>query len=350
MNKVLSMSNATLKSIAKATGYSITTVSRALAGYDDVNANTRQTIIDEAQRQGYEPNLNARLLQQQRTQTIGLIIPVGGARLPDPFFSEFVAGVSNQASTASYDLLLSTDQNEREEIDHYRRIVSRNRVDGLVLARIRRQDPRIDYLLGTQTPFVVFGRTDHADGYAYIDVDGIEGQAALTEHLISLGHTRIAYISAPSHLMFADYRMRGFERAMQQHNLPIDPALVLTGDLTEISGYERTRQLLKLASPPTAVMTGNDLMAFGVMSAIQSQGMRVGHDIAVGGFDDVPSSAHIHPGLTTVRQPIYEIGQQLTEMLLKLIAGQTVTDRAILLKPQLIIRASSDPTQAVSHA
>jgi LacI family transcriptional regulator len=94
-------------------------------------------------------------------------------------------------------------------------------------------------------------------------------------------------------------------------------------------------------------MTGNDLMAFGAMSAIQSRGLRVGYDIAVGGFDDVPSAAHIHPGLTTVRQPIYEIGQQLTEMLFQLIAGQDVAERTILLKPQLIIRASSDPSRPI---
>lgn len=340
------MSNATLKSIAKSTGYSITTVSRALAGYDDVNEQTRQTILKEAQRQGYEPNLNARLLQKQRTQTIGLIVPVSSSRLPDPFFSEFVAGVSGQAALAGYDLLLSTDSDQSQELDHYRRIVSRNRVDGLVLARIRRHDPRIEYLLGTDTPFVVFGRTDQADGYVYIDIDGVAGQAALTAHFIALGHTRIAYISAPASLTFAAHRAQGFHAAMAHAGLSIDADLLVEGDLSEESGYAITCALLAQSTPPTAIMAGNDLMAFGAMRAVQAAGLRVGVDIAVGGFDDIPSAAHIAPGLTTVRQPIYEIGQQLTETLLAMIDGQPVAQRARLLTPQLIVRASSGLARA----
>lgn len=339
------MSNATLKSIAKATGFSVTTVSRALGGFDDVSENTRRIILAEAANQGYEPNLNARLLQQQRTQTIGLIIPVSEPRSPDPFFSEFVAGVSGQVAQAGYDLLLSTDHPGEGEIAHYQRIVSRNRVDGLVLARTRRQDPRIAYLQKTHTPFVVFGRTDNLTGYTYIDVDGIAGQAALTEHFIALGHTRIAYIAPPAHLMFTEYRMQGYRQAMARAGLTIDPALVMAGSLTERSGYELAQKLLALPQPPTAIMTGNDLMAFGVMSALQAQGLRAGEDIAVGGFDDVPAAEHLHPGLTTIHQPIHEIGQQITLMLLKMIAGESVNDRAILLKPQLIVRASSGPAR-----
>lgn len=338
--------SATLKSIAKATGFSVTTVSRALGGYDDVNADTRRIILEEARNQGYEPNLNARLLQQQRTQTIGLIIPISGPRLPDPFFSEFVAGVSTEAADSGYDLLLSTDQIGDSEIEHYRRIVSRNRVDGLVLARIRRQDPRIEYLQQTSTPFVTFGRTDQATGYTYIDVDGIAGQAALTEHFITLGHRRIAYIAPPLHLMFAEYRLQGYKQALERSGIVVDPALIIPGDLSEGSGREIADSLLDLPQPPTAIMTGNDLMAFGVMSALQARGLRIGEDVAVGGFDDVPSAEHFHPGLTTVHQPIYEIGQQLTQLLLKMIAGQSPAITQHLVEPQVIIRNSSGPKRA----
>ncbi len=336
------MTAPTLKSIARATGFSITTVSRALGGYDDVSEETRRLILEEAQRQGYAPNLNARLLQGQRTQTIGLIIPASGPRVPDQFFSEFVAGVSHQAAAAGYDLLLSTSAQPSADTGPYRRLVSRGRVDGLVLARTSRDDARIAYLLETTTPFVVFGRTAF-DGFPYIDVDGVAGQCALTEHFIALGHRRIAYICPPAHLMFAEYRLEGFRAAMQRHNIPLDPSLIVHGDLTEKSGRELAHHLLSLPHPPTAIMAGNDLMAFGVMSAVQAHGLRVGDDVAVGGFDDVPLAEYIHPGLTTIRQPIYEIGERLTEMLLRMLAGDTLTERAVLLKPELIVRASSGP-------
>jgi LacI family transcriptional regulator len=338
------MRTATLKSISKATGFSVTTVSRALGGFTDVNAATRQLIVEEAQRQGYEPNLLARLLQGQRSQTLGLIIPSAGPRFSDPFFSALVAGIGNEAAAAGFDLLVSTHAPNPGEVDNYRRMVAGRRVDGLILSRVRMEDARIDYLLQTQMPFVVFGRTTSKNhDYVYIDVDGFSGQNALTRHLIELGHQRIAYISPPQHLTFSQLRIQGFENAMAAHHLPIPPDYVIEGDLTEAGGFQAAAMLLNLPEAPTAIMTGNDLMAFGVMSQLQSRGLRVGVDVAVGGFDDVPLAEHFHPGLTTVRQPIYDIGQRLAQLLLRQIAGEPLTETGILLSPELVVRASSSP-------
>lgn len=335
------MSTPTLKTIAKATGFSVTTVSRALGGYDDVNEKTRELILEEANRQGYVPNLNARLLQKQRTQTIGLIMPFMHPRLTDPFFSEFVAGISSGAATAGYDLLISTDMTDTTEMETYRRLVSRGRVDGMVLVRTRHNDPRIAYLLQTKLPFVVFGRTDYPDKFTYIDMDGVVAQRLLTEHFIHYGHRRIAYASPPAHLMFAGYRIAGYRAALAAHGIQFDDALLISGELTERSGRDIAEHLLNLPEPPTAIMTGNDLMAFGVMRAIQERGLRVGKDIAVGGFDDIPLAEHIHPGLTTIHQPIYETGQRLVTLLVQMMNGDMSPPRAILLEPELIIRASS---------
>lgn len=336
------MSTSTLKSIAEATGFSVTTVSRALGGYDDVNEQTRRIILDEAQRQGYQPNLHARALQGQKAHTVGLIMPASGPRFSDPFFREFVAGVGNQAAVEGFDLLLSTHAPTPDELDIYSRMVAGRRVDGMVLVRTRRDDPRINYLVKTSMPFVVYGRTHTENDYVHIDIDGVTGQRVLTQHFIDLGHRQIAYITAPQNLMFSYYRIQGFREAMTSSDLSVDARYVIEGEeLTERAGRQAAHSLLNLENPPTAIMTGNDLMAFGVMSAIQERGMRVGHDVAVGGFDDVPAAEHIHPGLTTVHQPIYEIGQQLTRMLLDLITGKEVADHAILIEPTLIIRASS---------
>lgn len=337
------MNKSTLKEIARATGFSITTVSRALGGFNDVSDRTRQIILAEAERQGYEPNLAARALQTRRTHTVGLITPLDGPRFTNPFFTEFVAGVGHAVGLAHFDLLLSTNVSHDSELNAYRRMIGGRRVDGMIVLRTRVDDERIQFLSRTSLPFVVFGRTENVDEYVFIDVDGEAGQAALTAHFIELGHRRIAYLAPPAELMFSRYRRRGYERAMREAGLPVDPALVIETELTERAGSQAARRLLDMDDPPTAIMTGNDQVAFAVMGAVQERGLRVGYDVAVGGFDDVSTAEHIHPGLTTVRQPIFEIAQRCANTLLQLIAGVAIADRATLIEPELVIRASSGP-------
>lgn len=344
-----SMSAATLKSIAKATGYSVTTVSRALGGYSDVNAETRRVILLEAERQGYEPNLNARLLQGQRANTLGLIMPTDGPRFSDPFFSQFAGGVGNTAAERGFDLLLSTHAPVSPgELDLYRRMVAGRRVDGFVVIRTRQDDPRVRYLLQANIPFVAFGRThNNSTHYPHIDVDGVDGQRTLTQHFIDRGHRRIAYVAPPDDLMFAHYRMQGYRQTLADNSLPVDATWLVRGHaLTEHGGRAAAEYLLDLPVRPTAIMTGNDLMAFGVMSVIQARGLRVGDDIAVGGFDDIPSAEHFHPGLTTMHQPIYDIGRRLTDLLLDIIDGKIPEEQAILMPTTLVIRGSSGPQRA----
>ncbi len=340
------MSSATLKSIAKATGFSITTVSRALGGYSDVNEETRRLIVEEALRQGYTPNLHARALQGQRAQTLGFVIPANEFRYSDPFFSQFVAGIGSQAAVAGYDLLLSTHGPEPGEIDVYHRMIAGSRVDGFILTRTRRDDPRIHYLLTTSVPFVVFGRsTEAAEPFVYLDTDGTTGQRLLTEHLIARGHRRIAYVSPPADLMFTQHRLDGFRAAMSAHEIAVDDRCVVEATLTETGGRTAAEHLLALPQPPTAIMTGSDLMAFGVMSVIQEHDLRVGADVAVTGFDDIPAAAYIHPGLTTIRQSIFETARELTRLLLALLDGRTPDPLGRLLIPELIVRASTVPLQ-----
>jgi LacI family transcriptional regulator len=336
------MRAATLKSISRATGFSVTTVSRALGGFDDVNEETRQLILAEAQKQNYEPNLLARLLQGQRSQILGLVIPASGSHFSDPFFAALVASVGNTAASAHFDLLISTHSPRPNDIEPYQRLVAGRRVDGLILSRIRQEDARIQYLREMKMPFVVFGRTsERSHPYVYIDVDGQKGQSELTEHFIQLGHRRIAYISPPQDMTFSKLRIQGFLETLAAHSLPIIKDYLLEGDLTEAGGYRAAEFLLNLAEKPSAIMTGNDSMALGVMSCIQQLGLRVGEDIAVAGFDDIPAAAHVHPGLTTIRQPIYQIGEALTRTLLEMINGNKPKQTGVLLNAELIIRGSS---------
>lgn len=333
------MKRATLKTISDESGFSITTVSRALAGYDDVNEQTRQRIIEIAQRLGYQPNLTARHLRSKHTNTIGMVIPLT-AHYSDLFFMELLSGVGQQAAQYGYDLLLSAQVPGEEELSAYRRMVDGSRVDGMVLARVRRHDARIDYLKGTAQPYVVFGHSGD-DDYPYIDVDGEKGIRQMVHHFADYGHRRIALIAPPDELAFAAPRVAGYWAALEELGLPHDPALVVTGDLSMDSGAVAAERLLSLPDPPTAIMACNDQMALGAMAAITTRGLRVGRDVAVSGFDDIPAAASASPPLTTIRQPIYQIGQRLAQTLIRLIHGETVDNLHVLLEPELVIRASS---------
>ncbi|RLD00011.1 MAG: LacI family transcriptional regulator [Chloroflexi bacterium] len=331
----------TLKDIAQKVGYSVTTVSRALAGYDDVAEATRQVILKTAAEMGYHPNITARRLQKQCTDTIGFIIPTHGPRFSDPYFSELLAGIGNGAAEQDYDVLISTcSPDTPEEMQAYERFVQGRRVDGMLVVRTREHDARITYLLEQDFPFVIFGRSHVEGDFCYLDVNGTVGVRDVTRHLITLGHRRIAIILPPENLTFTNYRWLGFEKAMVEAGLPIKETLVEHGDLTESSGYEAGRAFLVQDNPPDAIIACNDLMALGVISAAQGLGLTVGRDIAVTGFDDVSLAEHAHPSLTTVRQPIYEIGRRTSEMLVRLLQEGTLEERHVVLKPQLIVRES----------
>jgi LacI family transcriptional regulator len=330
----------TLKDIAKKVGYSITTVSRALAGYADVAHSTRELILKTAAEMGYHPDATARRLRKQCTDTIGFIIPTYGPRFSDPFFSELLAGIGNQAAEQEYDLLVSTRAPGPEELKVYERMVMERRVDGLLVVRTRHEDQRIAYLVERGFPFVAFGRADTEDDFPYLDVDGLVGMRQLTQHLIELGHERIAYISAPLDLLFASHRLEGYRQALEAHGLPYTESIIAVGELTERSGYSAGRDLLTRGRRPTAIIACNDLMALGVISAARELGLTVGRDVAVAGFDDVSLAEHAHPSLTTVRQPIYEIGRRICEMLIDLLLGKPLAESHVILQPQLIVRAS----------
>jgi len=336
----------TLKDIAKQVGFSVTTVSRALAGYDDVAEETRRLIVQTAEEMGYRPNVMARRLQKQRTDTLGFVIPTFGPRFSDPFFSELLAGIGNEAASHDLDLLVSTRPPDTpEEAQAYERLVREGRVDGVILTRTRINDARIAYLLEQNFPFTSFGRTRVAGEYACVDVDGESGVFEATRHLIELGHRDVAIILPPEDLMFSVYRWNGFRRAMETQGLTIKPTWKISGDLTEQGGYAVARHLLNNSQRPTAIIAGNDLMAIGAMRAAREYGLIVGQDLSVIGFDDIPLAEHAHPALTTVRQPIYEIGRHVCRMLVKMLKGEYLTsdECQVLFDPELVVRDSTGP-------
>jgi LacI family transcriptional regulator len=333
----------TIKDIAQRVGKSTTTVSRALNDYDDISAETKALIRRVADEMGYSPNAFAQRLQKQRTDTLAFILPTFGPRFSDPFFSELLAGIGNKAAQYGFDLLVATRPPGKVEMDAYRFNIQGHRTDGFIIVRTRRHDPRIDFLNEAGFPFVAFGRTLDSDDFSYVDEDGELGMALVINHLYKLGHRRIACLLPPEDLTFAYYRRRGIERESQKLGLNHDQVWLQVSDLTQRGGYQVTQTLLDQAQPPSAIVACNDLMAFGAMSAVQERDLQVGKDISITGFDDIPLAEHSHPPLTTVHQPVYQIGGMVTEMLVKKIRGQAIENERVLLRPSLIVRSSCGP-------
>jgi LacI family transcriptional regulator len=341
------MGAVTLRDLAKKLNLSITTVSRALAGYDDVAESTRQRVLEAAAELGYVPDVTARRLQKGRTDTIGLVIPTSGPRFSDPYFSELLAGIGNEAGRHKYDLLVSTCAPDTPEEDEaYRRKVEGRLVDGLLVVRTRINDRRIQYLVRTGFPFVAFGRSDLDLDFPYLDEDGFRGLELVTQHLIDLGHKRIACIAPPPGLMFSVHRCAGLEATLHRNGLLLEDGHCIYSDLTQHGGFLAMSEILEMSPLPTAVVACNDLMALGAISAAQARGLVVGRDVAITGFDDIPLAEHSHPSLTTVHQPIYAIGRQICQMLIRLIQDKELPERHVLLQPELIVRESSQPGQS----
>lgn len=331
----------TIRQVAERLNLSVTTVSRALMGYGDVAEATRLRVQIVAEEMGYVPSQAARQLRRQRADALGLVLPSESPRFTDPFFATFIAGVGDEVTRHHHDLLVSLAGPGDTERETYQRIARSRRVDGFVLVRMRASDWRIEYLQQEGIPFAAFGRSGSGGDFPYIGVDGASGVEALVRHLVDLGHQRIAFISAPPELTLAQDRLNGYHNGLERAGIPPDMNLVLGETLTWEGGYKAAQSLLQRNPPPSAIIGANDRSALGAMRAVQELGYRVGLDIALAGFDGTEAGKYAQPPLTTIHQPVYEIGRRITRMLLAQINGEAVNGAQHLLEPELTIRAST---------
>ncbi len=329
-----------IREVAKKLNLSITTVSRALDGYDDVAEETRQRVIETSQEMGYMPNRAARQLRLQRTDTIGYILPTSSSGFSTPFFSEFIAGLGDESAANNYDLLVSVaipDSISEKEI--YQRWVLGDKVDGLVINRIRLTDWRLQYLSLQNKPFVSLERSQDPIDFYGVETEVRNCYLELINHLVDQGHSRIAYISGSGRLKIEIDRLEAYRCALSSVGIWADPTLVVEGELTPEGGYQSAEHLLGVIHPPTAIVCVSDLTAIGAMHAVHEQGFVVGREIAVAGFDGISDAAHTQPPLTTLDQPVYDIARQLVKTLLALLAGEK--PNSITIQPKLVIRDST---------
>ncbi len=330
-----------LRTLAESLGLSVTTVSRALDGYPDVSRKTRERVTAAAEAAGYRPNAAARRLRRGSAEIVTLVLPTAQGRFNEPLYIELMRAMGEPFAKAGYDLTLMASPPGEDELRTYRRLVEGRRTDGLIVVRTRPQDPRIEYLLGTDFPFVVMGRTSAQPGiFPFVDGDGEQGFADATAHLIGLGHKRIAHVASPANLNYALFRRAGYERAMTAAGLT--PRVVET-EPDEDGGFEAGRFLLPTADHPTAVLCGTDRIAMGVMRAVRAAGLNVPHDVSVIGHDNLPASTYSDPPLTTMELPITETGARLAEMLLARIEGASPEGMQEVRPLRFIQRGSTAP-------
>jgi LacI family transcriptional regulator len=313
-----------LKKLSAHLGLSPTTVSRALNGYPDVSESTRRRVVDVARELDYQPNVGARRLALGRADAVGIVYPLDAGDLGDPRFLEVVQGVSDRLDAGNIDLLLVSAR-EKSELQSYERLVRGGRVDGLIVARTRVIDPRIDYLMQSGIPFVAYGRTGTPQGFPWFDFDNEAGMALAVQELVKLGHTAIAYVHAPLTLNFAWQRHMGYERAMQMAGLTVRSDAIFSAGMDRRSGYGVAARILALTPRPTAIIVDNNLCGVGVVRALLDAGIEIGHDISIIVYDGVPVDTLLRgQWIAAVEQPTaYEAGQTMAEMLLSLIAGKT---------------------------
>lgn len=330
----------TIKDVARLAGLSVTTVSRALNGHGDVAESTRARIHEAARALDYHPNVLARGLQGRLTNTIGLVIPLVLHRSYDAFWLEFIGGVAAECTRRGVDLLVASSDTHDEVGHSVQNLARGRRIDGLLVCDVRRSDPRISYLQRRKLPFVAFGRTAGPLDYAFIDVDGTAGVVQAVQHLLALGHRRIAYLGLDPAFGISHHRFAGYQQALGSAGLPYDPALVLH-NLTETSVAAELSVLLALPDAPTALFAAADFLALAALKAARLAGLALPDDLSVAVFDDSLLVQHADPPLTAISQPTGRLGEEAAALLLDRVANPGLPLVQRLVVPTLVARAST---------
>ena len=327
--------------VARLAGVSRTTVSFVLNNVPGVKITeeTRQRVLEAARELDYYPTAAARTLASGKTQRIGLVLGEGQKRLSaDAFLPTFLQGVTASVHRRGYLLVLQMAEDVPSH-EAYVRLIREQQVDGLILSGPRSDDPLLTELAGDQFPLILHGRLTGCK-LPCVDVDNKASAYKAVTHLIGLGHRRIGFISnAPLSYAGAQDRFAGYRQALTEHDLPVTDSLVRTAAFLPKTGKAAAEALLDLPERPTAIFAASDVVAIGVMSALQAAGLSIPDDVAVVGFDDIFLAAHTQPPLTTIRVPAYGLGWTAAEVLISLIEGDEEVS-AVTLETELVIRDS----------
>lgn len=335
-------SQITLADLARELGVSVSTVSRALRDHPAISADTKMQVQQLAERWQYEPNQLALSLLHKKTFAIGVVVP----EITGYFFATAITAIQDMVATAGYKLIIiPTDESETQEIRAFQTLMS-IRVDGIIFSPSTqtRSFQHFEKASGIGIPLVMFDRDCEGFMTDKVMVDDYEGAYQATAYLINIGCRRIAHIGGPAGLSISHHRKNGYLQAMQDYGLSVDARLLIESEgFTSEHGLEIARFLMEMDEVPDAIFAFNDPLAIGAMSLIQDLGRRIPEDICIVGFDDEPYSAFFRPSLSTVWQPVYDMGMLAAKILLDRLRGvETGMDfRKEMLKPELVVRGSS---------
>ncbi len=335
------MRHITIKDLARQLTLSPSTVSRALRDHADISRATKKRVLAMAAKTNYQPNLIAQSLQTRRSNTIGVIVP----EIRHDFFATVISGIEEVAYQAGYTIMVcqSNDTFDREVINT--RALAANRVAGMLVSTSQETSDfgHLETVLAQGIPLVLFDRVAKEMEVSMVLVDDFDGAYNAVCYLIRSGYRRIAHLAGTSSLYVSQKRRAGYEKALADNKLPIDPSLTVEGGYHEKDGRRGAQKLFELASPPDAIFAVNDPVAIGAYLYIREAGLRIPEDVALVGFTNNPISAIIDPPMTTVSQPAFEIGKTAAGLLLECFAAgeDKYIPRTEILKTELIVRKST---------
>ncbi|WP_299754909.1 LacI family DNA-binding transcriptional regulator [uncultured Chloroflexus sp.] len=333
--------NITLDDIARRAGVSRATASRVINNHPHVNPAVRERVWQAIRETNYQPNLPARSLASRRSQVIGIIIPQSIHTLfADPYFPLLIEGIAHVCNERQFSIML--DLATTTDGDPYRHLGRRGFLEGAIVASAVEDQFLLQWLAQETIPVVSVGRIMSQQAIPYVDVNNRHGARMLVEHLLGQGYRRIATITGPMNIVAGRDRFAGYSDALYAAGLPVMPELVVEGNFSEQSGFSAMQTLLRLVPIPDAVFAASDMMALGALKALRAAGLSVPGDIGLAGFDDIPLAAAMTPALTTVRQPIGELGQTAARLLLDRLVTAPLAPVAqrVMLPTELVIRDS----------
>jgi LacI family transcriptional regulator len=327
----------TIYDVAREANVSMATVSRVVNNNPNVKPQTRKKVFDAIEKLGYRPNAVARGLASKKTTTVGVVIP----DISNANFAEVARGIEDIANMYHYNIILcNADKRKEKEIRVINTLLEKQ-VDGLLFMGGAVSDEHIQAFKTSTVPIVLCATTDERDAYPSVDIDHKAAAKDAVKELLRQGHRRISMISGPLEDPSVGYaRFQGYKAAMEEAGLQVEDALVRIGNYRYESGAETAKYFLELDPRPTAIFAANDEMAIGAIHAIQDAGLKVPDDISVIGLDNSRIASMVRPQLTTVAQPMYDIGAVAMRLLTKLMNKETVQNERVILQHELINRHS----------
>jgi DNA-binding LacI/PurR family transcriptional regulator len=331
---------ATIDDVAKLAGVSKATVSRVLNETAPVSEQTRKKIEKAMTELDYAPSLLAQSMRSKKTKTIGIIIP----DYANPFYSYFFKVIENKLREYGYmALVCSSYEDAATEIEHIKMLISRQ-IDGIIYFMYKSEKDSLDFLvqLSRKIPCIFMDNIDGRLPVSRVITDGFKGIKEATEYLLRKGYKRIGCIKGPSRFAVTVDRVNGYKTALQEHNIPIEDELIYEGNFHMESGFKAGEYFLSLPKRPDGIVAVTDLMAIGALKYFQYVGVKIPQQIGVVGFDNISLCTVVNPPLTTIAQPMEELGNEAVKLLMRKINNPRSRNRQIILDGKLIIRRSTD--------